>query len=119
MSGGALGFDTMAAQAVLFCRESCCPELKLKMVLPCRSQSAGWGESDRETYHNILHRADEVLWLSEKYYQGCMLMRNRYVVTHASVCISFLKDRPGGTAYTVALACRQGLDIRNLAFGDD
>ena len=66
----------------------------------------------------ILQQADELLWLSDDYYQGCMLMRNQYLVAHSSLCVCFLKDRKGGTAYTVAYAWRQGLEIRNLAVRD-
>ena len=114
LSGGALGFDLLAAKAVLSCRQSC-PDIRLKMVLPCRSQSNGWSASDRQTYNEILQQADEVIWLSDAYYKGCMLMRNRYLVAHASMCVCFLKDRKGGTSYTVACAWRNGLDIHNLA----
>ncbi len=114
LSGGALGFDTLAAQAVLFCRPSC-PGIRLKMVLPCRSQSGAWSAEDRQIYEQVLRSADEVICLSETYYQGCMLMRNRYLVAHASQCVCFYKDRKGGTSFTVALAWREGLSIRNLA----
>ena len=85
------------------------------MILPCRSQPSGWAPEDQEKYFRILGRADDVLWLSEKYYEGCMLLRNRYMISHASRCICYLKDRRGGTLYTVSLACRNGLDVDNLA----
>ena len=114
LCGGALGFDTLAAQAVLACKTAC-PDIRLKMALPCRSQSSAWAEADRQVYWEILRQADEVCWISENYYPGCMLMRNRYLVAHASYCVCFLKDRRGGTAYTVALAWRNGLEIRNMA----
>lgn len=38
--GGALGFDTMAAQAVLALKESY-PQIKLILVLPCKTQTHG------------------------------------------------------------------------------
>ncbi len=117
LCGGALGFDTLAARAVLYCRESF-PDIRLKMILPCRSQSNGWSAADRQVYEEVLQQANEAIWLSETYYKGCMLMRNRYLVSHASLCVCYLKDRKGGTSYTVACAWREGLDILNLAVRD-
>ena len=114
LSGGALGFDTIAAQETLSCRENC-PGLRLKLVLPCRSQADRWAEKDREAWRMLQLQADEVLWLSDDYYDGCMLMRNRFLVAHASVCVCYLKDRRGGTGYTVGCAWRSGLEIVNLA----
>ncbi len=114
LCGGALGFDTLAGLEVLSCRRTL-PELRLRMVLPCRSQSARWAPRDQAVYATLLSAADQVLWLSEDYYDGCMLMRNRYLVAHASLCVCYLKDRRGGTLYTVACAAREGLEIINLA----
>ena len=53
--------------------------------------------------------------LSERYYQGCMHERNRYMVDHSRVCICYLTERTGGTAYTVEYARSRGLKIFNLA----
>ena len=40
-AGGALGFDTLAAQMVLRLRERY-PQIRLILVLPCRNQTRGW-----------------------------------------------------------------------------
>ena len=40
-AGGALGFDTLAAQAVLRLRERY-PQIRLILVLPCLNQTRGW-----------------------------------------------------------------------------
>ncbi len=118
LSGGALGFDTLAAQAVIECRENL-PDLQLRMVLPCRSQSSRWAPPDQAVYVSILSRADSVIWLSDQYYKGCMLMRNRYLVAHSSLCVCFLEDRRGGTLYTVGCAVHEGLEVINLALPEE
>ena len=41
-TGGALGFDTVAAQVVLRVRNRY-PYIRLVLVLPCRNQTDGWG----------------------------------------------------------------------------
>ncbi len=114
LCGGALGFDTLGAQAVLELRDEL-PGLRLKMVLPCRSQSSRWAPADQAVYTSILARADRVIWLSDSYYKGCMLMRNRYLVAHSSLCLCYLEDRRGGTLYTVGCAVHEGLEVINLA----
>ncbi|HBE13568.1 MAG TPA: hypothetical protein DCY74_05300, partial [Clostridiales bacterium] len=51
--GGALGFDTLAARAVLYLRtkkQGIC----LHLVLPCRNQCDGWSKKDTELYKEIL-----------------------------------------------------------------
>ena len=44
-SGGARGFDTVAAMAVLEFKKVH-PDIKLILVLPCREQTRGWSETD-------------------------------------------------------------------------
>lgn len=114
LSGGALGFDTMAAIAVLNKKKEY-PLIRLGLILPCRNQSSKWNEADQIKYNEILSQADFIKTLSPEYYDGCMLVRNRYLVDHSSLCICYLKNMRGGTLYTVAYAVRNGIDIINLA----
>ena len=112
--GGALGFDTLAAQAVLKTRRFQ-PQVKLILALPCRDQAEQWREADRLLYESIKRRADEVVYLSERYTRGCMFERNRYMVDHSDVCICYCTNGQGGTAYTVKYARRRGIPVINLA----
>ena len=113
-AGGALGFDTLAAQTVLSLKAEF-PEVKLILVLPCRDQTRGWSTANVATYESILLQADKVVWLAPRYYKGCMLARNRRLVEHADVCVAYLNDSQGGTAYTVAQARQKGIPVINLA----
>lgn len=47
-AGGALGFDTLAAQAVLQLRTEY-PQIRLILVLPCKEQTRGWLAADVDT----------------------------------------------------------------------
>lgn len=58
-TGGALGFDTLAAQAVLSVKETH-PEVKLILVLPCENQTKFWKQQDIDVYNDIKLRADKV-----------------------------------------------------------
>ena len=44
-AGGALGFDTLAAQTVLELKKEY-PHIKLILVLPCQNQTRGWKSTD-------------------------------------------------------------------------
>lgn len=114
-AGGALGFDTLAAQAVLSLREEC-PGIRLILVLPCPSQTKGWKPEDAAEYERIKSQADKVVYTSQEYTQGCMYKRNRHLVDHSGVCVCYLIKDSGGTAYTVRYARTHGLEIINLAY---
>lgn len=47
-AGGALGFDTLAAEAVLRLRDNGFPNLRLILVLPCLDQTKGWNAVDEQ-----------------------------------------------------------------------
>lgn len=113
-AGGARGFDTLAAQTILKLRRKY-PHIKLILVLPCLSQTQGWRDEDIKVYESIKTAADKVTYTSEKYTQGCMHKRNRHLVDHSSICVCYLTEDRGGTAYTVNYAKKQGLTVINLA----
>lgn len=114
-AGGALGFDTLAAQVVIE-RRIQHPQIKLILVLPCRDQTKNWDVKDIEVYYNIMQQADKIVYTSEKYHSGCMFKRNRHLVDNSSYCICYLEKETGGTAYTVNYAKEKDLKIFNLAF---
>ena len=113
-SGGARGFDLMAADIVLQLKKEF-PHIRLIMVLPCRDQTRGWRGEDLRHYERVLSQADKVVYTAEHYYRGCMFKRNRHLVDNSSVCICYLTSDHGGTAYTVRYAQSQQLKIVNLA----
>ena len=113
-AGGTLGFDSIAAEAVIAQREEL-KDIWLVVVMPCCDQAARWSAEQRARYEWINRAADEVICLSERYYQGCMHDRNRYMIDHSRVCICYLAEQTGGTAYTVEYARSKGLKIFNLA----
>ena len=113
-AGGALGFDSLAAEAVISRRDEH-GDIRLIIVIPCRDQTAKWSDADKTRYERINSKADEIICLAEHYFQGCMQQRNRFMVDHSQICICYLKEQAGGTAYTVRYAQEHGLQIYNLA----
>lgn len=115
-AGGALGFDTLAAETVLDLRSALRPDLRLILVLPCMDQADRWPLKDLEKYESIKLRADKVVVLAESYRTGVMHARNRHLVDHAGWCVCYHYKNEGGTAYTVDYARRQGLAVFNCAW---
>ncbi|MBR5155832.1 MAG: DUF1273 family protein [Clostridia bacterium] len=113
ISGGALGFDTLAAQGVLDLKRSGA-DINLVMILPCRDQYIKWSSRDRSAYEEILKVADDVIFLNDKYVTGCMHQRNRVMVSQSGHCIAYYDGRSGGTAHTIGLAKEQELNILNI-----
>ena len=113
-TGGALGFDTLAALCVLIQRRKY-PHVRLELILPCPTQTRGWSPSDKGLYQQILEQADAHRYVSTTYFAGVLQMRNRALVEGADVCIAYLhSSHGGGTAFTCALAVQRGLDFINL-----
>lgn len=112
--GGALGFDTLCANAVL-CAKKVHPHIKLHIYAPCINQSERWGEDDKIVYDNILKQADYVDMPSCSYYNGCMKVRNYKMVDDSAYCICYLNSSGSGTGQTVRYATKQGLTVYNLA----
>jgi len=113
-AGGALGFDTLAAQTVLELKIKY-PYIKLVLVLPCRDQTRGCAKADIEVYEQVKSGCDKFVYTSERYDSGCMFRRNRHLVDNISACICYLPESKGGTAYTVDYAKKAGIRVINIA----
>lgn len=113
-AGGALGFDTLAARTVLGLKVSY-PHIKLILVLPCHDQTRGWSKADVEVYEQIKSCCDKFVYTSEEYNSSCMFKRNRHLLDNSSVCICYLTESKGGTAYTVDYAKKAGIRVINIA----
>lgn len=112
-AGGAVGFDTLAALAVLKKKETH-SQVRLELILPCRDQMSRWGERDRYIYQYVLDRSDSITYVSDTYRSGCMQARNRKLVEGSHFCVAFCGPHGGGTAYTVEYAKKQGVPVINL-----
>lgn len=113
IDGGALGFDMLAAKAVVRERAKN-PDLRLILALPCVEHNRNWRAADIADFNRILSSADDIIYTSDNYYNGCMLRRNRYMVDKSRHCIFYMTSPRGGTAYTVRYALDAGLEMHNI-----
>lgn len=96
-AGGAIGFDTLAAEAVLRLRKKY-PNIRLHLVLPCSrdEQTKYWTAAQKEEYDRILSLADTVEYTADVYSDSCMKKRNARLTKLADcfVCYCDKKDPP-------------------------
>ena len=112
-SGGAIGFDTMAARAVVKFRLMH-PDVSLVMLLPCADQDSRWSALQQGGYQYLLSVANEVVYLSDGYYSGCMHARNRELVERADMIVAYCSGRQSGSLHTMKLADKAGKTVYNL-----
>ena len=119
-NGGAIGFDTVAALAVInFKKMNPNKNVRLNMVLPCckEDQTNRWASFQIERYDYIISQADHVMYTSDKYFKGCMKKRNEALVELGhDYCLCYVDERKfkSGASQTLRMARRNGVNIVNL-----
>lgn len=59
----------------------------------------------------LIDEADEIIYVSEVYTDGCIKKRNQHMVNRSDYCICALIQSIGGTAQTVRYARNAGIKI--------
>ncbi len=113
-AGGAMGFDTLAAERVLLFRQSH-PDVMLILLLPCRDQCARWPQADIQRFQHVLAQCDQYRYIQEFYSPTAMRERNMALVHNSDVCVAFVTHPRSGTGQTVRAAKDAGIPILNLA----
>lgn len=113
-SGMAMGFDILAAEAVLDVKKLR-PDLNIRLVacVPYIEQASNFPLAWKNRYDNILENCDKALLLSDNYYRGCFQRRNKFMVDSTDFVITYFDGTPGGTKNTIAYAKKQGKGIVN------
>ena len=111
--GGALGFDTMAAKAVIS-KRILHRDMRLVIVIPCKNQSESWSERAKLTYDYILSSADEVIYVADGYTADCMRKRNLMLAESCDVMIAFASKYRSGAGQTVRMAQNMNKTVYNL-----
>lgn len=120
ISGMALGIDQWAAEIMLLAKEPRPDDgIQLWCAIPYARQAAGWSEQEQERYRAILAKADRVDLVSHRYYDGCLLARNRYMADRATHLIAVYDGQKGGTKYTIDYAKKKGLFVSIIDPMDD
>ena len=102
LCGMALGFDMLCFSVLLELKKY--NDIRLIACVPCNEQSKFFTKTQAKEYNNLIGKADEVVILSEDYYDGCMQKRNRFMVDNSSVLVAYLRTNHGGTYSTIKYA---------------
>ena len=71
-----------------------------------------WSIVAQERYHSILGQADSVIYVSHKYYDGCMIARNHRLVEAAGRLLAVFNGvKRSGTGATLNYARKLGREI--------
>ena len=114
LSGGALGFDHIAASLVIAKKQQGA-NIRLIFALAHDGYNESWTDKQKQLFRSLMGEADEVRYVSEKYAIGCIKKRNHYLVDNSAYCICALTKKISETAQTVRYARQQGLKIINVA----
>ena len=108
--GGAEGFDLLAGRLVLLLQQRHL-DIQLVLLLPYTGFGEGFAHADRAELRRQKKAAEEVVYLSNHYFPGCMAIRNRQLVEDAGLCVAYLTHTPSGTAQTVGFAREKGIEV--------
>lgn len=110
--GMAVGFDSECFRALEILRGRY-PSVKIVGVVPCADQSRNFSSDEKVEYERMLASADFLVKETRKYYKGCMLVRNDFLVDNASALLAYYSGTDkGGTRYTVNKAIKKGLTVK-------
>lgn len=114
-SGGARGFDALAAQTVLELKEKY-PHIHLILILPFPNpytHESGWKKEDIDLHLYIKAKASKIFYVQQEYQRGCYYKRDRWLIDSSGICICYQYQNTGGTAYTTQYAAKEGIPIIN------
>ncbi len=118
-TGGALGFDTLAAMQVIDIKRHHA-DMHLHLKLPYPTQSERWASDQKRIYEFVMEAADTTEYISDVPPKGMydarkhLLSRNDAMINAAHTCVAYFSGKRGGTAYTIERAKKVGCEIINL-----
>ena len=107
--GMAMGFDLKCVEVLLEKKREY--NVDIIACIPCKNQDKFFKNSDKENYQEYLKKVDKIVCFGDEYVNGCMQIRNRYMVDNSSTLIAYLKYFKGGALYTVNYAKKQQKEI--------
>lgn len=119
ISGGARGFDMLAADAVIHLQqisEEFARRVQLVLYLPCYDQSARWSEKDVVKLKMLKFQAYKYIYITKgNYTNDCMKLRNYAMVDASQNGIVYCSRDRSGTAQTIRRAIRKNVSFVNIA----
>lgn len=110
--GMAMGFDLLALDCLLSLRQRY--PIFIEACVPFRGQEEKFPATEKRRYREMLPMCDKVTVICIRYFDGCYLLRNRYMVRNSDLLFAYCTKDKGGTAYTVKYAEEHGKEVKLL-----
>lgn len=114
VSGGAQGFDQIAASMIIAKKEMG-RKVRLVFALPYRGRERLWSRERKSLYHRLLEEADEIIYVSKRYDPFCMLRQESFMIERCSYCICLITDTGSAAPGAIRLALKKGIEVINTA----
>lgn len=112
--GGALGYDTLAAQLLLRLRQDELKDIRVILVYPFEGFTDRWDAVNQHLYDRLLPYYDKTVCVSQTPSREAYLERDRHLVDASAYCIGYCVKDSGGTAYTMRYARTKRLTVYNV-----
>lgn len=104
ITGMALGTDLICAEIVLKLKKHF-KNITLECAIPCLNQTTKWLPNSIERYNNVISLADKITYVTKKnYFDGCMQLRNKYMIDNSDIVLAVYNGNKGGTKQTIDYA---------------
>lgn len=110
ISGGAPGFEQVAASHIIAKKEMG-QAVRLVFTLPCRDYESLWTPAQKKRYHDLLSKADEIIYMAKEYTSDCLAKRDRYMMEQSDYCICDWLRPFGKSARTMTYAEQMGVAV--------
>lgn len=109
--GMALGIDLISGELIVELKNKY-KNIKLECAIPCINQNKYWTDEYTIRYNNVLNNADKITLVSNKqYFDGCMQLRNKYMVDNSNLLIAVFNNKPSGTKSTIEYAIHKQINL--------
>ena len=118
--GGAVGFDMLVTEHLLYLKAHREQQLKIISVLPYPAwrETDDWNDELRWREEKILRACDKVVYVRPEYEKNVYLLRDRKLADGSAYCVSYCNRPRTGTAYTVKYALSRGVKVFNASSFD-
>ena len=111
LCGMAEGFDLLALECLSSLRQKY--RIFTEACIPYQGREQRFSSARyRALYFKLLPACDKQTILSDKYFNGVFLTRDRYMVDHCDVVFAYCNKECGGTYYTVSYAKSKNIPVR-------
>ena len=110
--GMAVGFDTLCFHVLEEIRKE--NNIRIIACIPCENQDANFSFLQKKEYKRMVASADEQVVLAKEYTPYCMLNRNKFMVENSSLLLAYLREKKGGTKFTVDYAEKKNVFVRYI-----